>query len=137
MATTPGFASTVVAGFVTTTATAATGYGPTGPTAGNLNTILQAGPTGAKIEEIDVIQVLYTGTTGGRVNIWRSATTGSTGPYSLVDQFVMTPVVLGPTTGPQIVSHYYTNLFLNPNDTLTCSIMETQNVSAFQVNGYG
>jgi hypothetical protein len=119
MATTPQFAGTINVGLAAVSATADTAVATSGsaitPTAASFVTLLTAGASGSKVEE-----VTYTGTGTTVASLIRLYIyTGSV--YYLYDTAVITVVANSTTAAPFRLTVTYTNLELKSGETLVVS----------------
>lgn len=128
MATDPAFASTVKTGAVTVPATADTSL--TAPT--NTATVLSAGASGSKVEQLRITQIATT-SAAGLLNIFLHD--GST--YRLLDQYAYAALTLSTTVGLTPVDLYYTNLVLPAGWSIRVSVTTTAGQSALSVSGFG
>lgn len=126
MATAPAFAATVNTG-TGLPATADTSL--TTPT--NQVTVLTAGASGSKVEEI-VVQAVGT-TVAGMINIFRYD--GAT--YHLIDQFIITAITSSTTAAAYRQNRTYANLLLKNGDTLRASQTIAGNASLLKVTAFG
>lgn len=127
MATAPAFAATPNVGSGLTPATLDTSL--TAPT--NITTILTAGASGSKINEI-VLQGVGT-TVASVVNVFRYD--GST--YHLVDQFLVAAVTSSSTAVAYRANKTYTNLILKATETLRVTNTVAGNQSMIKVTAFG
>jgi len=123
----PQFASTVNVGSGLAPATLDTSL--TAPT--NVTTVVTAGSSGTKIEEI-VVQGVGT-TAAGVLNIFRYD--GST--YHLVDQFLITAVTSSTTAVAYRSNRTYENLMLESTDTLRITVTVSGLQSLLKVTCFG
>jgi hypothetical protein len=128
MSTSPTFFGTVNRGAVTTPATLDTSL--TAPT--NTATIITAGASGTKIEQIRINQIA---TTAASLIINIFIFDGAT--YHLFDFFSLSANALSTTSEAVPLDRYYTNLFLKSGDTLRCTVTTTAGQSAFKVLAFG
>lgn len=127
MASNPAFATTVNVGSGLVPATFDTSL--TAPT--NATTVLTAGASGAKLEEITMVGV---GTTvASNVNVFRHD--GST--YHLIDQFPITAVTSSATAVAYYLTRRYYNLFLKATETLRVTVTVAGNQSLIKVTAFG
>ena len=131
MATAPTFAATPKAWAGTVPATLDTSN--TAPT--NVTTIVTAGASGSKIEEIRIVQVAST-TTSGVLNIFLYD--GST--YHLVEPVNIQAITLSTTVAnpsDQIFQGYYNNLVIPSGWSIRVSVTVAAFQSAFKVIAFG
>lgn len=127
MTSAPSFASVVNVGSGLTPATADTSR--TAPT--NVTTILTAGSSGTKIEEIDVLGV---GTTvAGILCLFRYD--GAT--YHLIDEFAVVAVTPSTTVAGHKERRIYDNLILKSGDSLRVTTQIAGNQSLVKMTAFG
>lgn len=126
MASTPGFASTVINGSVQVSSSASTSY--TSPAAAVI--ILSAGTSGTKVDEI---RLVGTGTTvAGNLNIF--AYDGAA--YWIIDTVVVPVITPSTTVGAWVWSKPYPNLILQSGWSLRiASVQANQLVCASAFGG--
>lgn len=127
MATDPAFAATVLVGSALASATLDTSL--TAPT--NVATILSAGASGSKIEEV-TFQAVGT-TAAGVINLFRYD--GST--YHLIDQFLTTAITSSTTALAWRVTKQYANLFLANGDSLRFTVTVSTLQSIIKGTAFG
>ncbi len=127
MATDPAFASTPLVGSGLASATLDTSL--TAPT--NITTVVTAGASGSKIEEV-TLQAVGT-TAAGVVNLFRYD--GAT--YHLIDQVLVVAITSSTTALAWRFTKSYTNLFLANGDSLRFAVTVSGLQSLIKVTAFG